>query len=224
MARQRISPEWEEQVYELQARPDRPSVDRIFATIEERGRKQGRNDYPARDTVRRICERYRKLPDEVRLEYAPYRWPEAHDQGPLPWDAAPAGLELLRYRLTVGQSWPTIRVVKWFHRLRRALPGESADYLELLASSLATQEALFRAGRLPAPPDDRTLFLAMCPWRGPDEDLAFEMACERLGRRAGWPPARISFSDKEHRSEFLRHHGLPDFALTEIPTPAHPGG
>lgn len=74
---------------------------------------------PAEKTVRKYVNEYDALSDSDRSQYQRVSYPESFGDGcPLPWDAAPAVIELLSQRT----ERPTIPVARWFWRVTQALP------------------------------------------------------------------------------------------------------
>src|SRR5215831_3419230 len=68
----------------------------ILRALEQQAQKAGRLDVPSERAIYRIADAHRAAPD--RGEAALYHWPRAHAHGVLPWAAARAALDLLRWR------------------------------------------------------------------------------------------------------------------------------
>ena len=72
----------------------------------------------------RTVGRYLKMwPDKDKDEqnrYREFRWPESCRSGALPWEAAPAGLEMLRH--FEGRSRPLLGAVEWLWRVTQVVP------------------------------------------------------------------------------------------------------
>lgn len=118
----------------------------IAPRLEAWALERGRTDAPGERTVYRFYQQYRELPEHVRREHALAVWPDAFASGALPWEAARAVLDLVRYRDQLGLLATTARQAKWFWRLRQASPDIPDDEANLLSADLATTEFLRLAG------------------------------------------------------------------------------
>lgn len=111
-----INHEWVDRIYELCARDSRTTVDCIRASLTPIDGK-----LPAARTIARYREMFRELPEQERLLYAEFAWPESMESGALPWEASRAALDLLVF---LGVEFtPTNRDVLWFWRVTLAAPA-----------------------------------------------------------------------------------------------------
>jgi hypothetical protein len=136
----------------------RPRADRIYAEpipnwveeghgpseIHERlihiAERAGREDVPSMRWVYDQIKRHKDQPTDVRRQAAFYRWPRSHhgETKALPWDAAPAALELMRYRDERGLERPTVRQVFWYWRVKQAAPDIPAYMAFVLSAQLSS--------------------------------------------------------------------------------------
>lgn len=113
----------------------------IARQLEQEAKEAGRADWPSYRTVARYVKAIAALPPAERRQQQPYRWPAAHEDGTLPWEAAPAALELARYfRQRAPKMAPSTRHAKWFWRLRLAAPTAPVDALARWSWLLASAE------------------------------------------------------------------------------------
>ncbi len=113
----RIDIYWRNRVRELAEQNPRLSSRRIAARLEEEAAALERTDSPSEKSVRTIMAEHRKASPEERRSFSGVHWPESFGTPELPWEAAPAVLDLVR--LTEGTR-PTVRVARWFWRLTLA--------------------------------------------------------------------------------------------------------
>jgi hypothetical protein len=108
--------------------------DRIEAELWQEHQRRGLPDEPEwrPPKARTISDHKRewvKLGNEERAQDQPVRWPDTFAVGLLPWEAAEAFLELRRE--DIG-SRPTVRLTRWWHRLRLSAPDQPpADALRI---------------------------------------------------------------------------------------------
>lgn len=156
---------------------------KIAEFLAEQARAAGRNDSPSERTVRRLFDEHNALPEHVRIEQGLLRWPESFAAGRLPWDAARAALELLRFRDQAGFAQPTTRQAKWFWRLRLASPSLPIQEGNSTSWTLATAEYLEHAGFKVQGPSGLDLYLAYEPWASADQDASYETSVQRQTSR-----------------------------------------
>lgn len=142
MARQRTDSFWVERVRSLVANEPGVTLAAMARRVEEEGKRRGRDDYPAERTIRRIRDDYHKLAPAEQAGYREVYWPESFERGDLPWEAAPAVLELLRdWRARHFREGdpdrrpprPETRHALWFWRVTLANAGLSVDDRSMLA-------------------------------------------------------------------------------------------
>lgn len=92
---------------------------------------------PRERTIRAMTPTPEALEEERQL-----RWPEAMGPSGLPWEASNAILRLLRYHFDHGRARPTVRLARWYWRLRLAAGDDAPDeYLVPHATLVASIEA-----------------------------------------------------------------------------------
>lgn len=93
---------------------------------------------PAERTIARELKKFAELLDKDRLPYQLVFWPKAFP-GALPWEAAPAVLELLALYGSRDRR-PTVRTARWYWRVAQAAPNASTQALEAWAKRLSEAE------------------------------------------------------------------------------------
>ncbi len=121
MARPKTAPHYHERVavYAEQGYKT-PTITRL---IQEEAEKDGRVDYPSERTVRRLYDGHKAKPEEKRMEYAAFRWPESMDEAGIPWDGSRVVLDFIERWLERRPHRPTFGLVKWYWRVHLAAPG-----------------------------------------------------------------------------------------------------
>src|SRR6266542_2464202 len=119
---------WRERVERLVA-DEGLSPPAIARRLEQEGAALERTDYPAERSIRRIVADFRTKSTYEQHQAESFAWPESMLAGALPWEAARDALDLLRSRQEgeVKRPAPTVRVAKWFWRLRMAAPTMPKD-------------------------------------------------------------------------------------------------
>ena len=82
----------------------------------------GENKTPSDVTIGRYLKKWASLEDGDRVLFSHVHWPESFDRRDLPWEAAPAVLELLA-DLLPKKVRPSVRTAEWFWRVSQASPG-----------------------------------------------------------------------------------------------------
>ena len=77
---------------------------------------------PSDRAIRRIMAEFKAAPEEERLPYQVFAWPQAMESGALPWEASRAVLDLVRFRIEAGYGPPLIGEAQWFWRVTLAIP------------------------------------------------------------------------------------------------------
>lgn len=116
---------------------------RILGHLEQEAARLGKEPPPlSAATVRRIIAReWPKLSAEQRRDFRYVHWPETFERGDLPWEAAPAALELVAAGERNGEGRPPVRLTKWLCRVTLAVPDAPWDARLIVASVLAESEA-----------------------------------------------------------------------------------
>lgn len=130
---------------------------------------------PSKRTIARTIKGdWIPLPENEKLQYREFYFPESLERGDLPWEASAACLELLGIRL---DSRPTIRMALAFWRITAAAPDLNVRKREKLARVWSGWEAL---GDHAVPQDLRNLesYLAYAPWRSEEANAAAVRAHE----------------------------------------------
>src|SRR5215831_2487310 len=145
MPRPKTDPRYAERVAAL-AEQEGLKVREITLRIDAEAQRDNRTDAPSERTVRRLYDDWRDLDPEIKREHALLRWPGSFTDGTLPWEAARAALDQLRYREETGRVPPTAREAKWFWRLKQASPSLPDELANFTATELAMAEYLRIAG------------------------------------------------------------------------------
>src|SRR5205823_1337322 len=139
--REKTDQYWVQRVWAL-ASEDGMRSPAIYRAVMAEGERQKRNDYPSERQIRRLLADYRALPEHERREHAYFTWPDTMLTGALPWEASRAVLDLVQWRMDQERDQPTVRLAKWFWRLRLAVPSIPVDAGEWLAEHLAAGESI----------------------------------------------------------------------------------
>jgi hypothetical protein len=160
------------------------SAAKIAATLQaETSIKEARaagifQDPPNVRTVGRRMTEFLAWPDEDRVAYRSFSWPESMDSHALPWEASPACLELLALYLEKGWLPPTNDLMERYWRVTQAAPG--ADLSTRLG--LAIRLVIYRKLSRPMDLDRVGRYIATQGWRSTpvDRALPFEFTEEQL--------------------------------------------
>jgi hypothetical protein len=120
-----IAERWVARIRSLRA--EGLSARAIASKLESEG-----EDSPSERTVGRYMEDFGKRPEEEQRRYREFYWPDSLQSGSLPWEAAPAALEMLSH--FQGRPRPLLGAVEWFWRVTQAAPD--APYKEREAAAL----------------------------------------------------------------------------------------
>lgn len=124
-----IKRELVDRIYELCARETRTGIESIRASLAPIDGK-----LPAARTIARYRQTFRELPEQEKLLYAEFAWPESMEAGALPWEASRAAMDLLVF---LGAEFtPTNRDVLWFWRLTLAAPDMPIKERAAMAETL----------------------------------------------------------------------------------------
>lgn len=183
MPRQPIHAYWKERIKHHLGKGQRPqpgptAIERVL--IEESREFDSKllrriGPVPSNRSIARILkEEWVPLPEEEKLQYREFYYPESMERGDLPWEASAACLELLGYRL---DSRPTIRMAMAFWRITLAAPDLNAWKREMLARVWSGVQAL---GEYAVLQDLRNLesYLAYAPWKSEEANAAAVLAHE----------------------------------------------
>jgi len=144
MARPKIKSYWRQRIREITENEPRIGPARIERRLEEEANRLGRSDYPKERTIGRIQREFRRKPEEERLGYREFRWPESMECRALPWEATLAGLELLR-QFRSFKKRPLVGLVRWFWRISQIAPDAPYSLRFIAAQELFYREAFGRA-------------------------------------------------------------------------------
>lgn len=190
----------------------------------------GRNDAPSRTVVGRLAQQINKTWRPVQLRAAAlFRWPEAMEQGALPWEASRAALDLLRYRLDQDFERPSIHLVQWYWRVRLGYPDASIGEGNYLAAALLTNE-MARRFRLVPPcgtsrpdPDGLERCLAYRTYHGgrTPENVEAQEAMERRTFAGGTQSVRSYPLGGPPELGFSVDHPLSGLFILELQGLAH---
>ena len=182
---------WEEQILALKGADPRMGETRLHTKLEldfSNGLEpQQAGPPPSPATVRRVLKRrWEVMVEADRARYRLLYWPESFERCDLPWEAAPAALELARYLHGKGLGRPMIGVARWFWRVTQAAPDALfADRLRLMRHSISAEpqnEDLRRRSEWE---------LAYAPWRTEENQIDWNFALNNTeGRKEAIPAER----------------------------------
>ena len=152
----RIRDSWKELIRGVKANNPRYGPNRIREELE---RLRPGAEYPSPRTIGRVLESFQDLPRELRDQYLRFYWPEAMENGLLPWESSAASLELRRHADAIGADRPTIRCVRWFWRVTQIIPDATLQERREIAAYVGVASAL-RGSR-----EDAIGVLRDCEWR-----------------------------------------------------------
>lgn len=198
MPQPRISDFWVDEIKEITVNNGRLGPDKVRAQLvawvkgggAPRGTKE--HDAPSQRTIARYQAEIRSEPPERQAPYRYFHWPESMESGDVPWEAAPAALELLRGYLSTLRIRPSVALVRWFWRVSLAVPGSDFDKRLHWAHLLVLSEKLMTQSADIGPPRDIELELTFQPWRSETDGKEFELA-KKLG--LPWEP----YEEIEHK-------------------------
>ena len=175
MPQRPIAEHWKRRIGTLVENPprgERLTDRRIAAVLEEEAQRLGRDDSPSERSVGRIRKHHeRPGAEDERREYRLYRWPNSMEDESLPWEAAAAGLELMR---AYGYKRPLVPLVRWFYRLTLAVPDAPLKERKNRAIFLAMNEAADSPN--PQAYDTVEGWMLYQPWTSADAELEYQEA------------------------------------------------
>ena len=143
MPNTRIRDKWESLVKNTVADHRKWGPALILRDLKVKAEKLGMgDDYPSPRTIARIKDDMK--PEDVKA-YSSFRWPESMEEGALPWEAAPSGLELLRlHRWGLPLEMITNRKVEGHHLQMITNSKEEGRHMQMVPGwmSLASYEGI----------------------------------------------------------------------------------
>jgi hypothetical protein len=123
-----------EEITTVRQNPPYPGAARIHAALEKLY-AEGRlgEPVPSIRAIGRHLEKVRDMGPEEKRRYREAHWPESFGGRDLPWEAAPAVIELTK---TLRRA-PLIPLAVWFWRVSAAFPNESIEHRHRLAMNMA---------------------------------------------------------------------------------------
>jgi hypothetical protein len=112
----------------------------ISELAKVKAREVGRSDPPARATTYKYFDLYQAMPEHIREGYRQFVWPDAMENGSLPWEASRVSLDLLDWAEKHSLTPPTVAITEWFWRATLALPGTPLGLRLRVAVTLATHK------------------------------------------------------------------------------------
>lgn len=122
---------WRSRIFSIKAND--PRIGRRAILQRLRGQGLGPEEEetcPSERTIGRILEDWENKTEEERRQYFFFRWPEAMQEGLLPWEASRAALDLLHEYDRQGLGRPSVRVVRWYWHVLQALPLERDENVD----------------------------------------------------------------------------------------------
>jgi hypothetical protein len=211
--RPKIEKSWQQSIFAQAANAEGRGAHFIRARLVEHWGDVA--DLPSIKTIGTYLSKFRAMPEDVRQGYRSARWPESFEHGLLPWDAAPVLLELIRVNKLTQP--PPVRLVRWLHRVTRAIPTAPLHWRTLIALISATreigllihaspdvQELLIKAGET----DPRRQFvrLALRQTAGASESFGVQDSSDS-----------VSWADTAHVSIQISNEVLELFRATSSP-------
>jgi hypothetical protein len=136
------------------------------AEAARRGEDPGR--VPSLRSIERIRKEALDAEPAVQARYTAFAWPEALEDGHLPWEASSAVLELLGWLTEQGHARPAIDEGLWYWRATLAAPGTPVELRWGVGRAMAT------FSRWGVPARYIELYLATRPWQSVQRAIAFE--------------------------------------------------
>ena len=130
---------WKEIIRERAANHPDQGAARLAMWAKAEGERTGTASPPSERTVGRWLNEFGA---DERAEYRAFVWPDSMLDGLLPWEAGECGLELLLMCIKHKEERPSVRVVKWFHRVTLALPMAPLGVRGTFARIYAAHEAI----------------------------------------------------------------------------------
>jgi hypothetical protein len=176
MGRSSVDDFWRGKIEELTANSPKLGPKAAAQRFEKDPECAGRDDWPSESTIGRYQRAFRKKDPAEQVGYRWLYWPQSFEEGALPWEAAAAVLEILRFYLDKGMGRPRIAIARWFWRLTQAAPDAPVNMRSTLA------QLLHGASISNAPPSAQYWpeavegWLAYGPWRSEEAMAAYETA------------------------------------------------
>jgi hypothetical protein len=122
---------------------------------------------------------FRSMETTARRQYSLLRWPASFENGALPWEAAAASIEMLRYCEYAKRPRPLVRAARWFWRLRQTAPDAFTDVIYDMAWGLVAAGGSMDKSDVPAGVESLLI------WQAWDDDARKEYDDARtlLGER-----------------------------------------
>jgi hypothetical protein len=154
-----------------------------------------------------MIEDFENLPIGEQLALSVARWPDSFLSGILPWEYAPAVLELIGQLHRAGRGRPLHRVAMWFGRVTQAAPDLPFDARLLSAWQLAAWESLGGSDSKVGTSRSWEWFFAYAPWRSDEASTAYDGVVGRAGGTEGHNdpsvpervPSLVDWGDSEDR-------------------------
>jgi hypothetical protein len=197
MGRKRERDQWRDLIFPMKDEHSDWGAQRIGKQLA----KEGKGDIPKR-TVSRLLQDWLELNDEERAKYGFFRWPEAMEQGHLPWEASNAALELLGGWYHGSWGRPSIGLTYWFWRVTQAAP-DAPFLVRSMAAKTLEWAVVLRVGDPALTGTDNALRavewgLTYAPWGSPEHKERYVKATGE-GKIPDWTVTRdgteISIAD-----------------------------
>jgi len=122
MGRNSVDEFWLKKINELTANFPKLGPKAAAQRFEKDRDCAARDDWPSESTIGRYQRKFRQKDSAEQVGYRWLHWPESFDEGALPWEAAAATLELLRFLREKKMGRPCIMLSRWYWRLTLAAP------------------------------------------------------------------------------------------------------
>jgi hypothetical protein len=187
-------------IWTVKAHRPKLSAGKISELLEAELKADGKADQtPSESTVKRYLKRWDGLPEEERNRYRLFYWPESMQSHALPWEAAPAALEMLSAE---ADRRPLLIVARWFWRLTQSAADAPYKQREQVARQLAACE-IVGAGANEARARAIECWLTFSPWRSKEHAAAYQRAQEERGIAPllpGWVSAAPGMTEEQSKA------------------------
>lgn len=185
MPRPKLACYWEKQIKTVAANMERPTPTMVQRELEKHYRElppQEQDKYGDPPSYRTVKRRLDAFPNEDRLPYRFFSWPESMGTPDLPWEASRPLLDLLAYLHHNDLPRPLNKVATWFWRIALAAPDageheydQHIRYLLVLAGHMALLDF---QGKLSHYEETAPLqwVLSYAPWRSDDAKKRYATA------------------------------------------------
>ncbi len=155
----------------------------IHHALEREAAASGGTSSPSLRVVQRERQRFFSLSRIQVDEYNPVTWPSTMESGLLPWEAGPSVMELISAYHSEGRGRPSVRVARWYWRVRGLWGDAPADSIDLQSCRIISRAlATIEVSMGEAAQNERTaleLAIVFKPWQSSSQATQYQAACSR---------------------------------------------